>query len=96
MNRLSWICLKTVRWSSWPLLVLCLAFLATGYGISGRYGAGALIKEQEALTWHKLLHAPLVVLLLAHTAPAVYLALQRWGWIRGGPNPPPTPSADER
>lgn len=87
MNKFSLICLKTVRWSSWPLLALCGAFLATGYGISGRYGMGALLSEEEALAWHKLLHAPLLVLLLAHTAPAVYLALQRWGWIKSSRPP---------
>ena len=82
MRNFDLICLKVVRWSSWPLLVLLLAFLVTGYGISGRYGAGALMSEQTALAWHKLLHLPLIVLAVAHSLPAIYLAMQRWGWIK--------------
>jgi len=82
MKSLDTICLKTVRWSSWPLLLLLAAFLVTGYSISGRYGLGALMDEKEALALHKLLHLPLIVITLAHSLPAIYLALQRWGWIR--------------
>ena len=29
-----------------------------------------------------MLHWPLIILVLVHSLPAVYLALQRWGWIR--------------
>jgi hypothetical protein len=82
MKPLDAIFLKTVRWSSWPLLILLGGFFLTGYIISGRYGLGLLMDEKRALAIHKLLHLPLIVLLLAHTLPAVYLALQRWGWIR--------------
>jgi hypothetical protein len=74
--------LKTLRWSGWLLLALVPAFLVTGYALSGRYGMGSLLNTEAALTWHKLLHVPLLVLLLAHSVPAVYIALQRWGWIR--------------
>jgi hypothetical protein len=28
-----------------------------------------------------MLHVPLIVLVLVHSVPAVYLAMQRWGWI---------------
>ena len=31
---------------------------------------------------HRMLHAPLLILVLVHSVPAVYLAVQRWGWIR--------------
>ncbi len=82
MKNFDFICLKVVRWSSWPLLLLLLAFFATGYGVSGRYGMGALFTEQTALALHKLLHAPLLILTVAHSLPAVYLAMQRWGWIK--------------
>ncbi len=82
MNRLSWLCLKLVRWSGWLLLPLVLAFLATGYAMSGRYGFGAWTDAKTALAIHKLLHLPLGILVLVHTGPAVYLALQRWGWIK--------------
>ncbi len=82
MNRLPHVCLKIVRWSSWPLLLLIGCFLLTGYMISGRLG---LMDENKALALHKLLHLPLIALLLVHVIPAFYLALQRWGWIRSKP-----------
>jgi hypothetical protein len=82
MSKLNFILLKTVRWSGWPLLPVVMVFLLTGYIMSGRYGFGRLLDEKTALTIHKLLHLPLLLLVLVHTAPAVYLALQRWGWIK--------------
>ena len=85
MNRLSWISLKLVRWTGWLLLPIVLAFLVTGYAMSGRYGLGALTDEKTALTLHKLMHLPLAVLVLAHVLPSTYLALLRWGWIKQRP-----------
>lgn len=82
MSTLNFICLKTVRWSSWPLLPVVGGFLFTGYAITGQYGLGQLCDEKTALTWHRMLHWPLIILVLVHSAPAVYLALQRWGWIK--------------
>ena len=38
MNTLAFICLKLVRWTGWLLLPVVLAFLRTGYAMSGRYG----------------------------------------------------------
>jgi hypothetical protein len=81
MSRLNLICLKAVRWSGWPLFPLVLLFLLSGYIMSARFGLSGLLDEKQALALHKLLHLPLIILLLVHTAPAVYLALQRWGWI---------------
>jgi Ni,Fe-hydrogenase I cytochrome b subunit len=82
MNTLTFICLKLVRWTGWLLLPLVLAFLTTGYAMSGRYGLSALTDEQTALTLHKLMHLPLGILLLVHVLPSVYLAFLRWGWIK--------------
>ena len=82
MKNFDLVCLKIVRWTSWPLLLLLLAFFVTGYGISGRGGMGAVFSEQQALALHKLLHVPLIVLTLAHSLPAIYLAMQRWGWFK--------------
>lgn len=82
MNRLNLICLKTVRWSGWPLLPVLAGFLVTGYAITDQYGLGRLCDERTALTLHRLLHWPLIILVLVHCVPAVYLALQRWGWIK--------------
>ena len=82
MNRLSLILLKIVRWSGWPLLLITLLFPLSGYVIDGRYGLNRLMDEKSALTLHRMLHLPFFVLLLAHSLPAAYLALQRRGWIR--------------
>ena len=82
MRNVDVLCVKWVRWSSWPLLVLLLGFFATGYAVSGRYGMGAYANEQTALALHKLLHAPLIVLTALHVLPAIYLAMKRWGWIK--------------
>ncbi len=85
MNRLSFICLKIVRWTGWILLPLVLAFFLTGYAMSGRYGLNVLADEKTALTLHKLMHLPLGLLVIVHVVPSVYLALLRWGWIKQPP-----------
>jgi hypothetical protein len=82
MTTLSLFCLKIVRWTGWLLLPLILGFLFTGYTIDGRFGLGRFLTEGTALTLHRMLHVPLNLLVLAHTVPAVYLALQRWGWLK--------------
>lgn len=79
---MNYILLKTVRWSGWPLLPLMAAFLFTGYAITGQYGLDRWCDEKTALTAHRMLHWPLLILVLVHSVPAVYLAIQRWGWIK--------------
>jgi hypothetical protein len=76
------ILIKAVRWSGWPLLPLLLLFLFTGYTMEGRYGLSQLMAEKTALTFHRMLHVPLIILVLMHSLPATYLAMQRWGWIK--------------
>jgi hypothetical protein len=82
MRPLGYYGLKIVRATSWPLMVLLAGFLLTGYMISGRFGLGALADEKTAQAVHKLLHLPLILLVLAHSASGVYLALRRWRWIK--------------
>ena len=84
---LSFICLKIVRWTGWLLLPMVAAFFATGYAISGRYGFVTLTDENTALELHKLMHLPLVTLVVAHIVPSTYLAFVRWGWIKQHPKP---------
>ena len=82
MSKLNLILLRIVRWSSWPLLAVIPGFLITGYAMTGEFGCSRLLDEKNALTIHRMLHWPLIVLVVAHSVPAVYLALQRWGWIK--------------
>lgn len=82
MNTLNPVLLKIVRWSSWPLLLVIPGFLLTGYAMTGEFGFNHWLDERTALTWHRMLHWPLIVLVLVHSLPAVYLAFQRWGWIK--------------
>jgi len=82
MSKFNYISLKVVRWTGWPLLPLVLVFLLTGYIMDGRYGLSRVLDEKSALTIHRMMHAPLIVLVLAHSLAAAYLAMQRWGWIR--------------
>src|ERR1035438_4112176 len=82
MPTLKTLCLKLVRWTGWLLVPFVLAFFATGFAMSGRYGFGMLADERTALTLHKLMHAPLLILVVAHVAPSLYLAMHRWGWIK--------------
>jgi Ni,Fe-hydrogenase I cytochrome b subunit len=85
MNKLTYVCLKLVRWTGWLLLPVVLAFLATGYAMSARYGLSVLADEKTALTLHKLMHLPLGIVVLVHVVPSIYLALLRWGWIKQPP-----------
>jgi Ni,Fe-hydrogenase I cytochrome b subunit len=85
MNTLAFICLKLVRWTGWLLLPVVLAFLLTGYAMSGRYGLSVLTDEKTALTLHKLMHLPLGLLVVIHVIPSVYLAFLRWRWIKPRP-----------
>ncbi len=82
MSRLNFLLLKTVRWSGWPLLPLIALFLFTGYTIDGRYGLGRWLDEKTALTCHRMMHWPLMLLVAVHSLAACWLALQRWGWIK--------------
>ena len=82
MNNFNYFCIKTVRWTGWPLVPLLLGFLLTGYIMDGRYALVKLLDEKSALAFHRMLHVPLILLVLAHSLAAAYLALQRWGWIK--------------
>ena len=82
MRPVGYYCLKIVRATSWPLMALIAGFFITGYTISGRFGLGSLGDEKAALALHKLLHLPLIALILAHSLSGVYLALRRRRWIK--------------
>jgi len=79
MTNFNRIALKTIRITSWPLLAMVIASFVTGYMMSNRYGLAATMQPEKALVIHKLLHVPLLVLLVPHTIAAAYLALKRKG-----------------
>ena len=63
--------IKLLRISSWPLLLLLLFYLGSGFAMSGRYGFGLLLDEKTALGLHKLLRVPLLVVLPVHAICAI-------------------------
>jgi Ni,Fe-hydrogenase I cytochrome b subunit len=81
-RRLGHFAIKTVRFTSWPLLAIVIAFIVTGYAMSGQYGMGAVLDPNTAKVIHRFLHLPLGALALAHALCATYLAFRRWRWIR--------------
>jgi cytochrome b subunit of formate dehydrogenase len=81
MPRLNRILITTVRLSAWPLLVLMILYFVSGYALCGLHGLGSLMSVEKALAIHKALDLPLLAILLAHTLPATWLAIQRWRWI---------------
>ena len=82
MNKLIMVSLKIVRWSGWLLLPLLVLIPGDRLYHDRQHGFNRLLDEKSALTFHRMLHLPLIVLVVAHVVPAVYLALQRWGWIK--------------
>lgn len=85
MGKFNYICLKVVRWTGWLLVPFVMAFFATGWAMTGRHGFTALTDEKTALALHRLMHAPLGVLVVAHVLASSYLAMLRWGWIKQNP-----------
>ena len=81
MANFNWVMVKTVRISGWPLLVLMIVYLVTGFALCGQISVGRWMRLEQALWIHRLFDVPLVVLFVAHSLPAVYLAFVRWGWI---------------
>ena len=82
MARFGHYAIKTLRFTGWPLLLLLLLYLVTGFAMSGQFGFGMLMDAKQALTLHKAMHIPLLVVLSAHAVCAVYLAMRRWRWIK--------------
>jgi cytochrome b subunit of formate dehydrogenase len=78
---LNTVLLKTVRITSWPLLVLMVLYLVTGYTLCGQPVIGDLMSVDKALAVHRFFDIPLVILFLGHSLPGVYLEFVRWGWI---------------
>ena len=69
---------KIVRISSWILLALMLIYLTTGFALCGKFGLSGLIDSRQAMTLHKILDVPLLVVFLTHVIPSTYLAFKRW------------------
>jgi hypothetical protein len=80
--RAGYIVIKTLRYSSWPLLLLLLGYLVTGFAMSGQYGFGKLLDKEMALAIHRGLHVPLGLLFGLHAVCATYLAMRRRRWLK--------------
>jgi hypothetical protein len=74
----NYVFIKLLRIAGWCLLVLLLAFLASGYAMTGRLRMSRLMTAQEAKDFHLFLHTPLIVVAVAHIVPAAYFAWLRW------------------
>ena len=74
--------MKTLRLSSWPLLLLLVGYLVTGFAMSGQYGFGKLLGKEIALAIHKALHVPLLALFALHAICAIYLVMRRRRWVK--------------
>ncbi len=74
--------IRTLRFTSWPLLALLVLYLVTGFAMSGRFGLGTLMNEKKALAFHKALHVPLLALFPVHAVCATYLAMRRRRWVK--------------
>ena len=72
------ILIKAVRLTGWPLLVLIPLYLLTGYVLGGQWNVGEWMNMERALYLHRNLDVLLIVLFLAHSVPAVWVAVGRW------------------
>ena len=80
--RVGYLVIRTLRFTSWFLLALVLTYITTGYMMSGQLTLGGWADPKMALTIHRLLHVPLLVMFRLHAAGGVYLAMRRKRWIR--------------
>ena len=79
--------IQTVRFTGWPLFVLMVLYLVSGYVLCGQHGFQRLMRAEAALELHRKFDLILVALFLAHSLPAIYLAFWRWGWIKKRKSP---------
>jgi hypothetical protein len=77
--RIGYVVIRTLRVTSWFLLGLVLAYITTGYVMSGHL---RWMDPKTALTIHRGLHVPLLVMFGLHALGGIYLALRRKRWIR--------------
>jgi Ni,Fe-hydrogenase I cytochrome b subunit len=80
--RIGYFVIRTLRVTSWFLLALVLTYITTGYMMSGQLTFGGWADPKLALTIHRLLHVPLIVMFALHAAGGIYLAMRRKRWIR--------------
>ena len=82
MTRIGSYMVKAARISGWGLLILTVLYLASGFSLCGEIGFDRLFAPRKALRIHRAMTWPFVVLFLIHVLSSVYLAMQRWGWIK--------------
>ncbi len=70
------------RISCWLLLLVVIIYIITGYSMTGRYSFNRLIRPRLALSYHNIMHAPLIILFLIHVGISIYFASKRWRLFR--------------
>ena len=82
MPKLGHYAIKTLRYTAWPLMMLMICYIITGFAMSGRFGFNHLMDKRLAVALHRWLHVPLLILLPLHAVCAIYFAMRRRRWIR--------------
>ena len=75
------IIVKTLRYTAWPLLLAMVLFVVSGYSMTGKYGMNRIMDIETALSVHRWLNVPLVLLFVVHAVGGAYISLRRWGWV---------------
>jgi sorbitol-specific phosphotransferase system component IIC len=79
---LQWWLLKVNRISGYILFPVILAFIISGFGITGRYGFDRLMSYETGWQIHRLLLWPVIGLFVIHSLISWYFSFRRWGWVR--------------
>jgi hypothetical protein len=72
------------RISGWILALLCVIYVATGFGMTGRFGLGAVIGYARA-SWihtHPIMYVGLIVTLLLHGGYWGYVSMKKRRWVK--------------
>lgn len=74
---LSWYCVKIVRTTGWILVPFILAYMASGYAMSGKFGMDRFMDTEAAMKLHSSMDLPFGIVIVCHVIPSLYLAIWR-------------------
>jgi cytochrome b subunit of formate dehydrogenase len=78
MANVNTVLIKTVRVTGWLLLPLIVLYLVSGYVWGARVEEPSWMRLETAAKLHSNMDIPLIILLIGHIVPSVYLAVGRW------------------